>query len=161
MKITGSESQACSRPIQLSGVSVLDQFGDDPRPILEVAMDQATPNRISKAWVRRRPQGLPEANELLLQSKERLEAVAMNLLYDICEPGPLLSDEVGGFPFNRQHLGRFGAVFVAARQLAFAALSNDVPTVAVVVPDLAAKSLFPLLGRHDCCRDLKPFYSRN
>ena len=35
-------------------MSVLDQFGDDPRPILEVAMDQATPNRISKAWVRHR-----------------------------------------------------------------------------------------------------------
>ena len=35
-------------------MSVLDQFGDDRRPILEVAMDQATPNRISKAWVRRR-----------------------------------------------------------------------------------------------------------
>ena len=33
---------------------VLDQFGDDRRPILEVAMDQATPNRISKAWVRHR-----------------------------------------------------------------------------------------------------------
>ena len=54
MKITGSESQACSRPKQLSGVSMLDQFGDDPRPILEVAMDQATPNRISRAWVRHR-----------------------------------------------------------------------------------------------------------
>ena len=35
-------------------MSVLDQFGDDSRPILEVAMDQATPNRISKAWVRHR-----------------------------------------------------------------------------------------------------------
>jgi len=35
-------------------MSVLDQFGDDRRPILEVAMDQATPNRISKAWVRHR-----------------------------------------------------------------------------------------------------------
>ena len=35
-------------------MSVLDQFGDDPRPILEVAMDQATPNRISKVWVRHR-----------------------------------------------------------------------------------------------------------
>ena len=35
-------------------MSVLDQFGDDPRPILEVAMVQATPNRISKAWVRHR-----------------------------------------------------------------------------------------------------------
>jgi hypothetical protein len=33
-------------------MSVLDQFGDDWRPILEIAMDQATPNRISKAWVR-------------------------------------------------------------------------------------------------------------
>ena len=32
-------------------MSVLDQFGDDPRPILEVALEQATPNRISKAWV--------------------------------------------------------------------------------------------------------------
>ena len=42
----------------------------------------------------RRPQGCPEANELLLKIKERLEAVAMNLLDDICEPGPLLSDEV-------------------------------------------------------------------
>ena len=29
----------------------------------------------------RRPYGLPEANELLLKSKERLEAVAMNLIY--------------------------------------------------------------------------------
>ena len=35
-------------------MSVLDQFGDDSRPILEVAMDQAAPNRISKAWVRHR-----------------------------------------------------------------------------------------------------------
>ena len=43
---------------------------------------------------RRPPQVCPEANELLLKSKERLEAVAMNLLDDICEPGPLLSDEV-------------------------------------------------------------------
>ena len=32
----------------------MDQFGDDPRPILEVALEQATPNRISKAWVRHR-----------------------------------------------------------------------------------------------------------
>ena len=30
-------------------------------------------------------------------------------------------------------------------------------TVAVVVPDLASKGLFPLLRRHDCCRDLEPF----
>ena len=35
-------------------MSVLDQFGDDPRPILEVALEQATANRISKAWVRHR-----------------------------------------------------------------------------------------------------------
>ena len=35
-------------------MSVLDQFGDDPRPILEVALEQATPNRISKALVRHR-----------------------------------------------------------------------------------------------------------
>jgi len=41
----------------------------------------------------RRPQGCPEANGLLLKSKERLEAVAMNLLDDICEPGPLLTPE--------------------------------------------------------------------
>ena len=39
------------RPVVMS---VLDQFGDDPRPILEVALEQATPNRISKAWVRHR-----------------------------------------------------------------------------------------------------------
>ena len=42
---------------------------------------------------RRRLQACPEANELLLKSKERLEAVAMNLLGDICEPGPLLTPE--------------------------------------------------------------------
>ena len=35
-------------------MSVLDQFGDDPRPIPEAALEQATPNRISKAWVRHR-----------------------------------------------------------------------------------------------------------
>ena len=36
-------------------MSILDEIcRDDPRPILEVAMDQATPNRISKAWVRHR-----------------------------------------------------------------------------------------------------------
>ena len=35
-------------------MSVLDQFGDDPMPILEVDLEQATPNRISKAWVRHR-----------------------------------------------------------------------------------------------------------
>ena len=30
-------------------MSVLDQFGDDPMPILEVALEKATPNRIHKA----------------------------------------------------------------------------------------------------------------
>ena len=41
----------------------------------------------------RPPQVCPEANELQLKSKERLEAVAMNLLDDICELGPLLTPE--------------------------------------------------------------------
>ena len=41
----------------------------------------------------RPPQVCPEANELLQKSKERLEAVAMNLLDDICEQGPLLTPE--------------------------------------------------------------------
>ena len=41
----------------------------------------------------RHPQGCPKANELLLKNKERLEAVAINLLDDICEPGPLLTPE--------------------------------------------------------------------
>ena len=31
-----------------------DIYGDDSRTVLEVALDQATPNRISKAWVRHR-----------------------------------------------------------------------------------------------------------
>ena len=39
---------------RLAVMSILDQFDDDPRPILEVALEQATPNRISKAWVRHR-----------------------------------------------------------------------------------------------------------
>ena len=43
---------------------------------------------------RRRPQGCPEANELLLKSKERLDAVAMNLLGDIVDDGPVLSPEL-------------------------------------------------------------------
>ncbi|WP_232179196.1 hypothetical protein [Synechococcus sp. CC9902] len=67
----------------------------------------------------------------------------------------------GGFPLNRQHLGRLGAVFVAARQLAFAALSNDIPTVSVVVPDLASQRLFPLLWRHDCFLDLEQDLEQN
>ena len=35
-------------------MSVLNQFGDDRRPILEIALEQATPSRISKTWVRHR-----------------------------------------------------------------------------------------------------------
>ena len=36
-------------------MSLLDDiYGDDSRTVLEVALDQATPNRISKAWVRHR-----------------------------------------------------------------------------------------------------------
>ena len=36
-------------------MSLLDDiYGDDNRSVLDVALDQATPNRISKAWVRRR-----------------------------------------------------------------------------------------------------------
>ena len=31
-----------------------DIYGDDNRSVLEVAMDQATPTRISKAWVHHR-----------------------------------------------------------------------------------------------------------
>ena len=30
-----------------------DIYGDDSRTVLEVALDQATPNRISRAWVRK------------------------------------------------------------------------------------------------------------
>lgn len=36
-------------------MSLLDDiYGDDSRTVLEVALDQATPNRISRAWVRHR-----------------------------------------------------------------------------------------------------------
>ena len=36
-------------------VSLLDDiYGDDNRSVLDVALDQATPNRISRAWVRHR-----------------------------------------------------------------------------------------------------------
>tara|TARA_B100001939_G_scaffold247977_1_gene215046 strand:- start:498 stop:698 length:201 start_codon:yes stop_codon:yes gene_type:complete len=36
-------------------MSLLDDiYGDDSRTVLEVALDQATPNRISTAWVRHR-----------------------------------------------------------------------------------------------------------
>ena len=36
-------------------MSLLDDiYGDDNRSVLDVALDQATPNRISRAWVRHR-----------------------------------------------------------------------------------------------------------
>ena len=36
-------------------MSLLDDiYGDDSRSVLDVALDQATPNRISRAWVRHR-----------------------------------------------------------------------------------------------------------
>ena len=36
-------------------MSLLDEiYGDDNRSVLDVALDQATPNRISRAWVRHR-----------------------------------------------------------------------------------------------------------
>ena len=36
-------------------MSLLDDiYGDDNRSVLDVALDQATPNRISSAWVRHR-----------------------------------------------------------------------------------------------------------
>ena len=36
-------------------MSLLDDiYGDDSRTVLEVALDQATPNQISKAWVSHR-----------------------------------------------------------------------------------------------------------
>ena len=44
-----------------------------------------------RSLVHHRPQVCPEANELLLKSKERLEAVSMNLLGDIVDDAPVLS----------------------------------------------------------------------
>ena len=36
-------------------MSLLDEiYGDDRRSVLDVALDQVTPNRISRAWVRHR-----------------------------------------------------------------------------------------------------------
>jgi len=36
-------------------MSLLDDiYGDDSRTVLQIALDQATPNRISRAWVRHR-----------------------------------------------------------------------------------------------------------
>ena len=63
------------------------------RPGARFASSAGSTRTKRRSPVIRRPQVCPEANELLLKSKERLEAVAMNLLDDICEPGPLLSHE--------------------------------------------------------------------
>ena len=41
----GSENSRAGQTHRLAVMSVLDQFGDDPRPILEVALEQATPTR--------------------------------------------------------------------------------------------------------------------
>ena len=36
-------------------MSLLDDiYGDDSRTVLQIALDQATPNRISRAWLRHR-----------------------------------------------------------------------------------------------------------
>ena len=36
-------------------MSLLDDiYGDESRTVLQIALDQATPNRISRAWVRHR-----------------------------------------------------------------------------------------------------------
>ena len=58
-------------------MSVVDQFGDDPRPILEFALEQATPNLLSKAWVFQRvTEALEEAAFFLeAQQSTRLEAI--------------------------------------------------------------------------------------
>ena len=55
-------------------MSVLDQFGDDRRPILEVALEQPTPNRISKAWVCHRIEEVIGQLSTVLDD-EQLEAV--------------------------------------------------------------------------------------
>ena len=59
-------------------MSLLDDiYGDDNRSVLEVALDQATPNRISKAWVFQRvDEALEEAACFLdAQQSNRLEAI--------------------------------------------------------------------------------------
>ena len=56
-------------------VSLLDDiYGDDSRTVLEVALDQATPNRISKAWVRHRVEEVIGQLSTVLDD-EQLEAV--------------------------------------------------------------------------------------
>ena len=51
-------SLASEQPRQDHGAAVTsllsDIYGDDNRSVLDVALDQATPNRISRAWVRHR-----------------------------------------------------------------------------------------------------------
>ena len=56
-------------------MSLLDDiYGDDNRSVLEVALDQATPNLISKAWVRHRVEEVIGQLSTMLDD-EQLEAV--------------------------------------------------------------------------------------
>ena len=56
-------------------MSLLDDiYGDDNRTVLEVALDQATPNRISRAWVRHRVEEVIGQLSTVLDD-EQLEAV--------------------------------------------------------------------------------------
>ena len=56
-------------------MSLLDDiYGDDNRSVLEVALDQATPNRISRAWVRHRVEEVIGQLSTVLDD-EQLEAV--------------------------------------------------------------------------------------
>ena len=56
-------------------MSLLDDiYGDDNRSVLEVALDQATPNRISRAWVRHRIEEVIGQLSTVLDD-EQLEAV--------------------------------------------------------------------------------------
>ena len=56
-------------------VSLLDDiYGDDSRTVLEVALDQATPNRITRAWVRHRVEEVIGQLSTVLDD-EQLEAV--------------------------------------------------------------------------------------
>ena len=56
-------------------MSLLDDiYGDDNRSVLEVALDQATPNRISRVWVRHRIEEVIGQLSTVLD-EEQLEAV--------------------------------------------------------------------------------------
>ena len=56
-------------------MSLLDDiYGDDNRSVLEVALDQATPNRISRAWVRHRVEEVI-GQLITVLDDEQLEAV--------------------------------------------------------------------------------------